>query len=78
LTVNYKNHIFAARYEGREKRGRNGEKGKRKIIKNKVCKIKKGFYLCSPKRKGQKTKSFGSDFRGIKLKVKMVKTIQNI
>jgi hypothetical protein len=61
-----------------DKRGEGTGKRRAKIIKNKVCKIKKGFYLCSPKRKGQKTKRAGSDFRGIKLKVKMVKAIQNI
>jgi hypothetical protein len=61
-----------------EKRETEREKRQTKNKKIKVCKNKKGFYLCSPKRKGQKTKRAGSDFRGIKLKVKMVKAIQNI
>ena len=37
-----------------EKRGEAGEKEASKNKKNKVCKFKKGFYLCSPKRRGRK------------------------
>jgi hypothetical protein len=37
-----------------EKRGKAGKKRQTKNKKNKVCKFKKGFYLCSPKRKGRK------------------------
>jgi hypothetical protein len=37
-----------------EKRGEGGKKEANKIKKNKVCKFKKGSYLCSPKRKGRK------------------------
>ena len=55
-------------------------------LKNKVCINEKGFYLCSPKRKGQKT---GSDsglrierpgaISGDKIeKFDTVKTVKNI
>jgi hypothetical protein len=37
--------------EGEKRRGKRG-KANRKIKKNKVCELKKGFYLCSPKTRG--------------------------
>ena len=44
-----------------DKRGERRKKGKRKNKKNKVCKFKKGSYLCSPKRKGaDKLETFAS------------------
>jgi hypothetical protein len=37
-----------------EKRGKGAKKGASENKKIKVCKFKKGSYLCSPKRKGRK------------------------
>ena len=50
-----------------EKRGESGKKGKQKIKKNKVCKFKKGSYLCSPKRKGRKNERKPETEQGRKL-----------
>jgi CRISPR/Cas system CSM-associated protein Csm4 (group 5 of RAMP superfamily) len=44
-------YTFAARKRGR-KRGVRAVKKANEKIKNKVCKLKKGSYLCNPKRKG--------------------------
>jgi hypothetical protein len=48
-----KSHLCSPQTRKR-KEGKRGKKRQTKIKKNKVCKFKKGFYLCSPKRKGRK------------------------
>jgi hypothetical protein len=51
-----------------EKRGGSGKKEANKNKKNKVCKFKKGSYLCSPKRKGRKNERKPETEQGRKLR----------
>jgi hypothetical protein len=61
-----------------EKRETEREKRQTKNKKIKFARLKKVSTFAVPKERGKNREKTGSDFRGIKLKVKMVKAIQNI
>jgi len=71
LTGKKRNRIFAARKRGKKKREWSGKKEEKQTLKNKknkVCETEKGFYLCSPKRKGRRKANNRKRFPGKKMK----------